>query len=70
MNHQHRQTPNRDAKPEKEGGQVALNELRWIGKPGKGEGRGGNGHEPGWRQTPLPQSTTAEPGRAHQDLKL
>lgn len=30
----------------------------------------GNGREPGWRQTPLPQSTTAEPGRAHQDLKL
>lgn len=30
----------------------------------------GNGREPGWRQTALPQSTTAEPGRAHQDLKL
>jgi len=30
----------------------------------------GNGSEPGWRQTALPQSTTAEPGRAYADLKL
>ena len=29
----------------------------------------GNGREPGWRQTTLPQSTTAEPGRAYGDLK-
>jgi len=30
----------------------------------------GNGVEPGWRETSLPQSTTAEPGRAYADLKL
>ncbi|MEO8500286.1 MAG: rhodanese-like domain-containing protein [Vicinamibacteria bacterium] len=30
----------------------------------------GNGQEPGWAQTSLPQSTTAEPGRAYQDLKV
>ncbi len=29
----------------------------------------GNGREPGWRDTALPQSTTAEPGRAYTDLK-
>lgn len=29
----------------------------------------GNGREPGWRQTNLPQSVTAEPGRAYADLK-
>lgn len=29
----------------------------------------GNGRDPGWRQTALPQSTTPEPGRAHEDLK-
>jgi rhodanese-related sulfurtransferase len=29
----------------------------------------GNGAEAGWRQTALPQSTTAEPGRAYGDLK-
>lgn len=29
----------------------------------------GNGSEPGWRQTALPQSATPEPGRAHADLK-
>ena len=29
----------------------------------------GNGREPGWRQTGLPQSTTPEPGRAYHDLK-
>lgn len=29
----------------------------------------GNGQEPGWAQTTLPQSTTPEPGRAYQDLK-
>ena len=29
----------------------------------------GNGQEPGWGQTSLPQSTTPEPGRAYQDLK-
>lgn len=29
----------------------------------------GNGREPGWRNTDLPQSTTPEPGRAYTDLK-
>lgn len=29
----------------------------------------GNGREPGWRQTALPQSTIAEPGRAYGELK-
>jgi len=29
----------------------------------------GNGREPGWRQTSLPQSGTPEPGRAYADLK-
>ena len=29
----------------------------------------GNGAEAGWRQTALPQSTVAEPGRSHADLK-
>ena len=29
----------------------------------------GNGQEPSWRQTTLPQSTTPEPGRAFTDLK-
>lgn len=29
----------------------------------------GNGSEPGWRDTALPQSTSAEPGRAYADLK-
>ena len=29
----------------------------------------GNGREPGWRHTTLPQSTTPEPGRAYTDLK-
>ncbi len=29
----------------------------------------GNGGEPGWRQTALPQSTTPEAGRAYEDLK-
>ena len=29
----------------------------------------GNGSEPGWRHTSLPQSTLAEPGRAWADLK-
>lgn len=29
----------------------------------------GNGREPGWRQTGLPQSTTPESGRAYDDLK-
>ncbi len=32
-------------------------------------GFNGNGSEPGWRQTTLPQSMTPEPGRAHRDLK-
>ena len=32
-------------------------------------GFGGNGAELGWRSTPLPQSTRAEPGRAYEDLK-
>ena len=32
-------------------------------------GFGGNGPEPGWGATSLPQSTTAEPGRAYEDLK-
>lgn len=29
----------------------------------------GNGAEPGWRSTRLPQATQAEPGRAYQDLR-
>lgn len=29
----------------------------------------GNGREPGWRETTLPQSTTAEPGRSFAELK-
>ncbi len=29
----------------------------------------GNGREPGWRSTALPQSTTADPGRSYADLK-
>jgi rhodanese-related sulfurtransferase len=29
----------------------------------------GNGREPGWRYTNLPQSKEAEPGRAYADLK-
>ncbi|MBK5254610.1 MAG: rhodanese-like domain-containing protein [Vicinamibacteria bacterium] len=32
-------------------------------------GFGGNGREPGWRSTGLPQSTTAEPGRSYLELK-
>ena len=30
----------------------------------------GDGREPGWRQTSLPQSVQAMPGRAYQDLKI